>query len=357
MIILYWHMTRKRPKRNSPTLREIAKRANVSLPTVSHVLGNRASLYRETTCLRVTKAAEDLGYRPNSAAKAIVNGCFNALAILASVQGNRSYLPDSLLGGVYSAAEAAGVNLILSKFPDEQLTSERFVPRLLLELMVDGLLINYINEVPLRLVEMIKQYAIPSVWINCKRQNDCVHPNDLEAGRQATAHLLELGHRKIAYIDFAGSGHYSAKDRFEGYAEIMRNAGLTPCAFCPEEIRSPRDALKRSLHILEAPDRPTAIVACGPEHAVAMLRAAEHKQLQLPRDLSLVTFADSPTEDHCLSITTLRIPLHEMGRLATEMLITKIRHGKSTQPEIVVPFAWEAGESCTPPKPVGVAGQ
>jgi LacI family transcriptional regulator len=266
--------------------------------------------------------------------------------MVASVQSDRSYLPDALLNGVYAAAEAAGYHLMLSKLPDEKLTSEGFVPKILRELMVDGLLIDYINQVPTRMMELIHQYVIPSVLINSKQQTDCVYPADFDAGRRATARLLELGHRKITYVDYSASGHYSAFDRCHGYVAAMKDAGLTPQPLRSERVQSARESLVRSMQILEAADRPTAVVACGQEHAIAMLRAAERKQIRVPQDLSLLTFGDALTDDPCLSITTLQIPEYDIGKLATNMLLRKISGGNAVQAPMVVPFEWAHGESC-----------
>src|SRR6185295_16580276 len=183
------------------TIKEIAERSGLSVPTVSQVLNNKGHRYRSETCKRVLKAVRELGYRPNSSARAIRMGRFNCVALLLSTERHKSFLPNELLRGIHDGVAEHDYHMSLTVLPDDKLTSQGFVPKILRQWMADGLLINYHVDVPQRMIELIHEHGIPSVWINTKQKSDCAFPDDLGASREATEKLLALGHRRIFYAD------------------------------------------------------------------------------------------------------------------------------------------------------------
>lgn len=340
----------------SVTTADIARIVGVSQPVVSKVLhGGRTNIRAsQATRERILAVASQQGYRRNTAARAIRTGRFGcATLVLSAAGGPRTTLPGNLLRGLSEALEAKKMHLTVASLPDEKLTSEGYVPRILREWMSDGLLINYNREIPQRMIDLIDEYAIPSVWLNCKRDHDCVYPDDFSAGREATRRLLDLGHRRIAYLNFfyqSGASHYSEDDRRDGYRQAMREAGLLE-QVVEGAYLEPNGGEKRmeaSVRLLTAPDRPTAVVAYCNVSLAHVVRTADQQGLVVPRDLSLITFgANSPLLGQ--QVATMPVPEVEEGREAVRMLIEKIKSRGDRLPPVLVPFGFFAGRTLAPP--------
>ena len=195
----------------------------------------------------------------------LTSGKFGCVAPLVSNWHQRVYLTQGLLRGICAQLAEHDMHLTIAQLPDEQLTAEGVVPKILRQWMVDGILIEYIAGIPQRMVDLIHQYSIPSVWINSKQPADCVHPQDFEAGQQATQRLLAFGHRRICFVNFSypreddlADLHYSQADRQAGYEHAMRQAGLVPHVVAPTDTSHRGDL---AIECLKQPNRPTGIVA------------------------------------------------------------------------------------------------
>jgi LacI family transcriptional regulator len=333
---------------------DIARRLGISQPTVSQALGPDPARYRvaPATVKRVRAAALSMGYRPNASARAFRSGRFGAAALILSADvAGRSTLPRLLLSGLVNALEERGMHLTVTELTDANLTDEKFVPKILREWMADGLLVNYNRDFPKQMVELIENHALPAVWINAKRDADCVYPDDWLAAREATRRLIDLGHRRIAYTCFAsdeeGTRHYSETDRMEAYEEAMREAGLTPRTInrrsetVPAGFMAWHEIVGRAL---SGPDRPTAILDYGPP--IVVQRAIDRCGLVVPRDLSLIRFDDTASTHHP---ATMIVPQMELARKSVKMLIEKIESPKRHQPPCPIPFGFHPGNSLAPP--------
>jgi LacI family transcriptional regulator len=340
---------------------DIAVRAGVSRATVSFVLSGRQTDVRisESTRERVLAAAAELGYLPNSSARAMRQGKFGCVALLMSNLGHRSTLPYSLLGGIQDALSEHDLHLALATLPDTKLADTGYVPKMLREWMADGMLINYLIGIPEPLVQMVRQHSVPSMWINVQQPSDCVYPNDLDAGIRATQHLLSLGHRRIAYVDYSfGSKmeetlvHYSTRDRESGYRQVMHAAGLAPQVIRDIRALERREYVPFTLRWLEGADRPTAVIAYTPAVASAVLHTAmAHRRLQVPQDLSLVTFHDRAPDDLGIAVTTMLLPEHALGQAAVRGLIEKIADPAVPLDPNILPLGFDPGATCAPPPP------
>jgi len=130
------------------TLKVIAEAAGVSIPVVSQVLNSKGQRFRPETRRRVRQAAERLGYRPNNSARAMATGRLGCAALVLSTQGYRSTLPAELLRGIDEELARHNMHLTIARLPDEKLTREGYVPKILREWLSDGLLINYTSDIP-----------------------------------------------------------------------------------------------------------------------------------------------------------------------------------------------------------------
>jgi len=328
------------------TLKDIAQDTGLSLSTVNHVLKDRGCFRAETKRV-VQESARKLGYRPNFFAQGIRSGRFNSVALLLSEKSDASYLPKALLESIHDALAKAHMALMVTRLPDRALADKGVMPSVLQHCMVDGLLIDYIASFPRGMIELIRRHKVPVVWINSKQKTNAIYPDDLAAGRQAAQHLLNLGHRRIAYAPTV-SGHYSLEERRKGISTTIHQAGGTLQVWSgpSPSIRNLSAFYGRQLR---GPDRPTAVISYGLFQATAVCVAAATLNLRIPRDLSIMTFNDVP--DESLGITSLLIPVDEMGCGAVTMILRRLEQPNVDLPPVALPFGFARGRTCGPPPP------
>jgi DNA-binding LacI/PurR family transcriptional regulator len=341
-------------------LKQIATEAGVSQNTVLRVLRGENKEVWPSAIRRageIRELAHRLGYLPNGSARAMRRGSFNCVSLVLSTDLGRSYLPADLFNAIHDSLNEQGIRLIVSKLTDERLTDRMAVPSILRDWSCDGLLINYTDHIPAEMVELLDQYNIPSVLINSRQEHDCVYYDDFGGAMEATQHLIKLGHRRITYLDFttresASCTHYSRIDRYEGYVQAMRSAGLTPTDRDEFAGTPSADRLAATQTILKRSDRPTAVLSY--DAGERLVYAASLAGLQVPKDLSVITFIDRPPRAQQAIqgenffgrvLTAMRVPSETAGRRAVEMLIQKIAEPQTAMPPRVVPLELEISET------------
>ncbi|MAX25693.1 MAG: hypothetical protein CMJ19_14435 [Phycisphaeraceae bacterium] len=337
------------------TQRELANRLGLSQMTVSYALRGSEMVSRQTR-EHVQKEAARLGYRPNSSAQAMRNGRFGCVAIVDSTEVDRSsYFGGDLIGGVHDALLSRDTHLTIARLPDAELTDENFMPKILRQLMVDGMLINYFAQIPNRLVELVEEYNLPAIWLNSKQARDCIYPDDHQAGRHAVQHLMELGHRKIGYLDHMSDRpehfdptthvHYSVLDRFNGYCDAMRDAALPVRDFLGSHMRMWDDPLAVVTRWIRQPDRPTALICHDRRVVTQIIHAALTHGLSVPGDLSVITFEDINKCEMGMTMTTMRQCWEDFGRTAAGVLMDKIKANNQSMPAMSLPYKLELGQT------------
>jgi LacI family transcriptional regulator len=322
----------------SVTIKEIARITGLSVPTVGNVLGRSAARYSAETRRRVREAAQELGYRPNSSARAMRQGKFGCAALILSRSRQHSHIPPGLLDGLDDELLRHDMHLTITRLSDEELSQDEFVPKVLRQHMADGMIVNYTHRIPAGMLELIHAHHTPAVWLNAKLKEDCVYPDDFAAARSATADLLKLGHRRVALVHVVArlgqegtfdsnrwQMHYSAIDRAAGYAQAMRDGGLEPRVLSHEHFIEENETMSRCLALLSGERRPTAVLAYSEYEALALATAARIAGLEMPRDLSMVMFAPSPTWMAGYEVSAVAVPTEEMGRRAVQMLLRKLQ--------------------------------
>ena len=334
------------------TMADIAAHVGVSRPAVSTVLGGRNSGIRvsEATRRRIVAAADQLGYRPSASARATRTGRTGVIALLESSDSYTSYRPAKLVEGIHRQAADHDLSLLLDALPDDQLTSEGFVPKILRELACDGMLINYQFHIPQKMIELIHRHTVPSIWINSRQSGDCVHIDDFNAGVDLTRHVIELGHRRIAYIDHSNSwdalssAHYSARDRADGYAQAMRNAGLAPSVHRPENLIGIRERIELSHAILQR-ETPTAVITYSAKALHYINLAAIRLGLDIPTDLSVAAFDAAHFNEFGIVATLARLPYDVLGSQAVRMLCQRIKDPSLSLPVEAIRAQIKPGQS------------
>ena len=335
------------------TIKDVARRTGVSEVTASVVVNGSRSGTRvsDASRSRILAAAAELGYRRNSSAHAITTGKFNSIALLVSSRLGQSYLSDEILDGIHAGVNGNNLSLLASRLPDDRSDAPASIPKFLREWTVDGVLIDYIIETPDYLLEQVRDHSLPAIWINTRRDFDCVRPDDYSAGRLAAEYLIRLGHRRIDFtvptFSYPIEDHYSVTDRCAGYSEVMTAAGLSP-HIVRNEV-SARLWVPFARQWLKQDDRPTAIIGYSPTTARPVLFAALSIGLRVPEDLSIISFnvpATDPMSGHIMSAVSL--PEFDMGKAGVELLIRKIASPLEPIPACVLPVHIHEGETCGP---------
>ncbi|MBW3622788.1 MAG: LacI family transcriptional regulator [Armatimonadetes bacterium] len=337
---------------------QIAQHLQLGRSTVAHVLNGRAAelKIRPETERRVLEAARELGYRPNSSARAMSTGRFGSVGLIQP--SNAIHLPTGMLMGMTRELSKHNLHLSVSEAPDDALSDTGFLPKIVREVSADGLLINMIGPIPAPFLETLRSLETPAIWINSKQPTDCVYPDDFSASRLLTEYLIGLGHRRITYLQTgpapAAFRHYSEADRRAGYEAVMHEAGLEPASFAFEHEpilpggAPPDGRLDWARGVLEA-HQPTAVIAYGLNTALPTYHAALQRGLRVPHDLSLALFHSDIERISGVGFTTMCHLDWSLGEAAVAMLMDRMRDPETELPAHALPAWLYEGRTCAPP--------
>ncbi|MCK5851514.1 LacI family DNA-binding transcriptional regulator [bacterium] len=337
------------------TLKQIAGIVGVDVSVVSRVLNDKTGNYHftEERMEQIRRTARELGYIPNIYAQAVKTGNFGCVALLLSSHGERSYLPNLLLDSMHKELEKRGKHLLLTKLPDANGDDYSQTPAILKTLMADGLIVDYTHHVSPGIISRIEKFILPKVWINTKRETDCVYPDNIKAGMEAANKLIKSGHKNIAYVTDVSyqpskfGEHYSIPDRYEGYKIKMKKAGLEIRKFDGEGKVIPKNKqVDYFVNILSQPNRPTAMILYWSSLVPAVLGSARKLGINIPDELSLITFAGCVSRDAGLSINAMIEPEEEMGIESVKMLNRKIKKQKKLFISLPLSFSYFDTGSC-----------
>ena len=336
------------------TQKEIARELGVTQQAVSHALTGGGTL-SVATRERIITAATAFGYRPNSSARAMKSGRFGAVALIMGKATGSSTLPEALWSGIHNELALHNLNLVLAKLPDDALSDTAVLPKVLRELSVDGVLIDYTDHVPPRFLDSLEASGLPAVWLNIKRETDCVYPDDFGAGVAIGQHLMEAGHRRIAYVDVNHDLndpdlHYSVYDRLAGLRAAMRPAGLEVESLFLHKL-SVSETLATLRALWERPEPITAIVGYAPPVFELVCRAAWKSGREVPDDVSVAIFCDErETARMGFEMTRMKVPQEDEGEAAVKLLLRKISGDFPLVPAQSLPFIMRKGDTVGPAK-------
>ena len=303
------------------TIRDVAKRAGVGVGTVSRVL-NESRLVSEDTRSRVLTAIAELDYAPSAVARRLSRGKAMAVAVIAPFVTRRSYVER--LQGIEYVLSSAGYDLILYNVETIARRDEclRSVPR---GERLDGLLIISLAPDDSE-VQRFAAQEVPAVLIDAYHSAlPTVQIDDVAGAQTAVDHLIDLGHRRIAYIgetlDPNPLRFQPIGDRYRGYRLSLERAGLP---FRPEYHRQGkygwREARSMTHELLDLPEPPTAVFAYSDTLAFGVLEAAQQRGVDVPGGLSVIGFDDVEIAQY-FRLTTVRQGLYQSGTRGAEMLL------------------------------------
>ena len=306
-----------------PTIYQVAERAGVSLSTVSRVLNGKASV-NKVLKERVEKAVKELNYRPNSVARSLANNRTDSVGVLVP-ELNAPFFGD-LMQAVESTLRAADKHVIIS-VGRNCLETEKDAVEFLISRNCDALIMHAEALSDEYLLEL-NQSKLPVALVNRQVEglpDACTSLDNEKGGYLATRHLLELGHKDIAYIS-GPPDKCDASLRLEGHKRALSEAGLP---INPQLIfngdYSEEDG-KIGLLELMARDVPfTALVCANDWMASGAISCARDLGMSLPHDLSVVGFDDVVFAHHVFPrLTTVSNPIAEMAEMSAKYILNKV---------------------------------
>src|SRR3954471_1935158 len=305
------------------TIHDVAQHAGVSPMTVSRVINGESNV-RDETRARVAASVVALRYLPNQAARSLASADATHIGILYA-NPSANYLSEFLLGSLEQSS-LSGCQLVIEKC--EGAESEVEAIRRLVKGGIDGVIL----PAPLCDSEMslkaVREAGVAAVLVASGKpapDMSAISINNFEAARAMTRHLLELGHRRIGFIN--GHPNQTATgQRFHGYVEAMTEAGLSVDADqVAQGYFTYRSGLEAAEKLLDS-GRPTAIFASNDDMAAATMAGAHRRGLDVPNDLAVTGFDDTPLAATVWpALTTIHQPIAEMAKEAVRLLVEQIR--------------------------------
>jgi LacI family repressor for deo operon, udp, cdd, tsx, nupC, and nupG len=341
------------------SIKDVARLAGVSIATVSRCLNNPERV-RPDTRERVQKAIDETGYAPNTLAQNFRRGRTQVITVVLPSVGDPFF--TGVMAGIRSVADEAGYSILIHETQFNTLTADE-VGAMVVSRQADGIaLLASLSPFGTRVLSVRGDRALPIV-IGCETISDeladfpGIHIDNVAAAKEATRHLLELGHERIAFM-YGEHETLLTADRERGFREAMEQAGLAvDDGWVTEGRLSIEGAIAATQRLLAHPRRPTAIFCANDEMAMGCLHALRQAGLSVPADVSVMGFDDNryaPITEPPL--TTVRQPALEIGQRVMRRLLQEIDSGRSRDAAAeVVPHELVIRASTAPPPTPGQA--
>lgn len=330
------------------TIRDVAKLARVSPATVSRVLSGKGAV-SEATRRRVLDAMAALNYEPNALGRNLRKQETKTVIVLIPDIKNPFF--SEIIRGIEDVAIREGYTILLGN-TDNDVKREAEYLRILNAKRADGLILTTARVEKDHILALARQKP---VVLACEYLLDADVPSvsidNVSSTRKATAHLLSLGHTRIAHL--TGPLHVIiSRDRLQGYQQALHQHGLSVDPALVQEGDWTLDSgylLMRKLLALAHP--PTAVFAANDEMAIGAIRAVRERGLRVPDDIAIVGFDDIAYAAYVdPPLTTVAQPCYEIGRTAMEMVLHLIRGEPIPQPQRVLEDRLVIRRSCGTPR-------
>lgn len=321
------------------SVREVAVRAGVSVGTVSNVL-NRPHIVAAETQGRVQRAIDELGFVVNGSARRLRAGRTRLIGVMVLDIANPFW--GEITRGIEAAAGEAGYSIILGSSDESSTKADRYL-RIFEEHRVDGLLASPVRS-DVGAYERLNRRGMGVVLLDRISTSDeisAVAVDDVRGGELAAAHLLDLGHERIGFVNGPLEAPFPwSADRRQGVRRAVRSAGLDPESSVVEITASGLNSRAGEAvvdQLLEAEPGVTAVFCANDVLALGVLRGLTSRGISVPEDLSLVGYDDVDFA-RVLSppLTTVRQPPYQLGRTAAELLLETTESPAGAEPRQIV---------------------
>jgi LacI family transcriptional regulator len=308
-----------------PTLADVAQLSGLSITTVSMVLNNRPNTrLSEDAATRVRAAATKLNYRPNPAARGLRMGKTRTVGFISDEVTITRYA-SAMIRGLLEEADAREHTVLISESGRRQDRILRAL-ELMIDRQTDGIVFGLMGAKRIELPEVSTDVPIVAANATTVAGHPCVLPDEYRAGHEAVRHLVERGHRRIAFIGRSESLRNpdlsaTVGARYAGLDDAMAEAGLTFAHQVAGVIWEPDLGYKGLGEILDTASV-TAVVTANDRVAFGVYQAAAERGMRIPDDLSVISFDDEYLAAYLRpQLTTMQIPYLEIGRLAMDLVL------------------------------------
>ncbi len=324
------------PRRSQPPLsiKDIARIARVSHPTVSRALQN-SPLVNAETAEKIRRIAEEAGYRASAVARGLVTRRTRSIGLVVTTVADP--FAGEVACGVEQTANDHGYSVFLADSNADP-ERERKVVRAFAERRVDGIIVTS-SRVGALYLPMLAEMQVPIVLVNDQYPGAFVHSvmiANFEGMRAAAEHLIALGHRRIAYLGDQ-FGYQSDAERLAGYRAALGTAGIpAPAELVADGDGKPEAAMAAMEKLLALERPPTAVCCYNDMSALGAMRRIGARGLRVPEDISVSGFDDLFFASYLQPpLTTVRQPMRRMGRMAMDSLL-RLMSGEESVPRIRV---------------------
>ncbi|MGA7339412.1 MAG: LacI family DNA-binding transcriptional regulator [Terracidiphilus sp.] len=345
------------PKRvlRQPSIKDIARLARVSHPTVSRALQN-SPLVNAQTAAKIRKIADEAGYRASAVARGLVTRRTRTIGLVVTTVADP--FASEVVCGIEQTANDHGYSVFLADSNADP-AREKKVVQSFAERRVDGIIVTS-SRVGALYLPLLAEMMVPIVLVNDQHPGAFVHSiliSNLEGARAAAEHLIALGHRRIAYLGDQ-FGYQSDVERFLGYRQALDSAGI---AAMPELVvhgdGKPEAAMAAMEKLLAQAKPPTAVCCYNDMSALGAMRQIRARKLRVPEDISVTGFDDLFFASYTQPpLTTVRQPMRRMGQMAMESLF-RLMSGEESVAQIKVEAELMVRESTASAKSSGVHGR
>jgi LacI family transcriptional regulator len=331
------------------TIADVARRAGVSVSTVSHVV-NGTRRVSPATASAVRAIIDDVGYSPNALARALKIASTRSVGIAISAISN-PYFSD-IIRAIQAECARLGMDVFLSDTEDDPVRELQVVTALR-QRRVDGVILAPSADPDRRALAYLSAANLPCVLVDRTpdAEFDQVGVNNREAMRALVEHVAARGHRRIGYI--AGNpGFETTLERIAGYHDALRAVGRAPDDSHIITGSATTDcATAATLSLLDLPDPPTALVAGNNLATIGVMRALRARGLRVPSDISVVGFDDFEWAD-CFEprLTLVAQPCAEIGARAASLLMERIADPEGPRRTIRLDARLVERDSCGSPR-------
>jgi LacI family transcriptional regulator len=327
-------MTKQKP----PTIKHIAKEAGVSISTVSNVLNGNTEEMSADTLARVQQIIEKLNYRPNQVARGLVTRRTATIGLILAEIETPLFL--QALTAIERDARVAGYNLLLAHARNDEEEADSL--KLLLEKQVEGVILLPTSELKDETdLRELRRAQTPAVMVNRSTRHadfDQINWDNGGGVEAAVGHLAALGHKRVAHL-LGPDVRLGTQDRLNGFKLGLSRNGLPLREEYLENgdyTAAPELWQASTRRLMALPEPPTAIVASDDMVAAVVMQTLQELGLNVPRDVSVVGIDDQPFLSF-LSLTTVKLPVVEASRRATEMLLRRIAQPDTPTEHILLP--------------------
>jgi LacI family transcriptional regulator len=319
----------------STTIKDVAERAGVSLKTVSRVINNEPSVHARTR-EKVQREIDALGYQPDPSARSLRSTRAYALGLV--YDNPNAHYVINVQRGVLSVCRDSGFGLQIHPCDASSPTLADELCALVRRSHLAGLVLAPPMSEQVELIRTLGEAKIPFMRIISAREDPqdgypCVYVDDRDAAYAITEHLIQLGHLRIGFL-WGSRDHRSSPERYQGYADALKDYGIA----LDRKLVLPGDytfddGFRGARKLLALKNRPTAIFGSNDEIAAGVLAAAHSDGINVPYQLSIAGFEDSPfSKQSWPTLTTARQATEEIARHAAQRLITDLQRAANGEP-------------------------